>query len=128
MDESGAVDRPLESPLDFHAELEALVAASPGWLADIGTSVASAFGAGGVLWPAVLLGALLVGIAGERIGCWKLTALNRVIARQSSDRWVVNLGYAQKAASRAVDAALENLDGEVRLETLLRTALARIVG
>jgi Holliday junction DNA helicase RuvA len=41
---------------------------------------------------------------------------------------LVNLGYAHKAASRAVDAALENLDGEVRLETLLRTALARIVG
>jgi Holliday junction DNA helicase RuvA len=41
---------------------------------------------------------------------------------------LLNLGYARKAASRAVDAALENLDGEVRLETLLRTALARIVG
>ena len=41
---------------------------------------------------------------------------------------LLNLGYPRQPASRAVDAALEALEGEVRLETLLRTALARIVG
>ena len=41
---------------------------------------------------------------------------------------LLNLGYPRQAASRAVEGALEHLDGEVRLETLLRTALARIVG
>ena len=94
MEESTAVDPSLEGPLEFHAELEALVAASPGWLGDIGASVARAFDAGSTLWPVMLLGALVVGVAGERLGCLKLTALNRLIAEQRSGRWVVNLGFA----------------------------------
>ena len=94
MEESAAVDAALQGPLEFHAELEALVAASPGWPGEIGTSVARAFDAGGSLWPVMLVAAFVVGMAGERLGCWKLNAFNRLIAQQRSDRWVVSFGYA----------------------------------
>jgi Holliday junction DNA helicase RuvA len=41
---------------------------------------------------------------------------------------LVNLGYRQEKASRAVDAALERLGSQAGLEALLKAALGRIVG
>jgi Holliday junction DNA helicase RuvA len=49
-------------------------------------------------------------------------------ARADAISALVNLGYAEATAARAVDRANERLDGDPSLEGLLRGALTRIVG
>ncbi len=81
-------------PLNFSQELQALVEALPGWLPNIGAAAANAFEAGDASWPLVFALMLTIGVVGERLVCWRLNKLNRIITEQRSDSWVVILGYA----------------------------------
>ena len=81
-------------PLNFHRGLDALLDAAPNWLGEITGAVARAFDGDGANWLLTLAIMLAAGFAAERLGCWKLAALNRTICTQASNDWRVTFGYA----------------------------------
>ncbi len=82
------------SPIAFEEQFQALIAAAPDWLSELHTALAAAFDAGGRSWLLALVVAAIAGFAGERIACWRLNGLSRLIESQTSDLWTVTLGYA----------------------------------
>lgn len=80
--------------LDFHREFQSFLAAAPNWPSEIGSAVATALEGGGLAWPLAIALMVVVGVAGERLVCWKLNSLNRTIREQRAGEWRVVFGYA----------------------------------
>ena len=81
--------------LDLNQEIQAFLAAAPSWPSELAGAASRALDSGGGLhWLFALLLMLAAGVAGERLVCWKLNALNRTIREQQAGAWPLVFGYA----------------------------------
>ncbi len=80
--------------LDLNQEIQAFLTAAPDWPGELAGAVGQALDGGGSHWLFALLLMMVFGLAGERLVCWKLNALNRTIREQQAGAWPMVFGYA----------------------------------
>ena len=83
----------IPQPLDFHAELNAVVEAAGQWGPALGAAYREAFQPGIGNWWLAAITIFAVGIIGERVACWKLDGLNQRIIKAEAHHWTSALGY-----------------------------------